>query len=95
MTSVHEGTPMAALEALSVGVPIVSTPTDGMVELIHNDENGYLSSSNEELANKILEIYTNAEYRKGLSINAQSQMNEEMNIERYKEKLITIYEEVI
>ena len=95
MTSVHEGTPMAALEALSVGVPIVSTPTDGMVELIHNDENGYLSSSNEELANKILEIYTNAEYRKGLSINAQSQMNEEMNVERYKEKLITIYEEVI
>ena len=40
MTSRWEGTPMAALEALALGVPIVSTPVDGLKDLISNDVNG-------------------------------------------------------
>ena len=34
MTSIFEGTPMIALESLTLGVPIVSTKTDGMKNLI-------------------------------------------------------------
>ena len=32
LTSRFEGTPMCALEAMALGVPIVSTPTDGMID---------------------------------------------------------------
>lgn len=43
MTSRFEGTPMVALEAQSLGVPIVSTPVDGLRAVIENDCNGYLT----------------------------------------------------
>lgn len=43
MTSRFEGTPMVALEAQSLGVPIVSTPVDGLQAIIENDCNGYLT----------------------------------------------------
>ena len=43
MTSRWEGTPMCALESLAMGVPIVSTPTDGLKDLIQDGVNGFLS----------------------------------------------------
>ena len=55
MTSRWEGTPMCALEAMALGVPIVSTPVDGLKDLVINDKNGYLSNDDEELASKIVE----------------------------------------
>lgn len=41
MTSLWEGTPMCALEALAMGIPIVSTPVDGLCDLIENGKNGF------------------------------------------------------
>ena len=32
MTSLWEGTPMCAVEAMALGVPIVTTPTDGLCD---------------------------------------------------------------
>ena len=37
MTSRWEGTPMCALEAMALGVPIVSTPTDGLKDVVKNE----------------------------------------------------------
>src|SRR6056297_1322552 len=46
MTSRFEGTPMCALEAMALGVPIVTTPTDGLIDLIDDNVEGYLSEDN-------------------------------------------------
>lgn len=43
LTSLWEGMPMCALEALSCGIPIVSTPAGGMIDIIKSDVNGLLS----------------------------------------------------
>jgi len=43
MTSRWEGLPMCALEAMALGVPIVSTPTDGLREIVEDGKTGYLS----------------------------------------------------
>lgn len=56
ITSRWEGTPMVALEAISLGVPIVSTPTDGMKDLIDNGVNGYLTDDNREFSRYIIEL---------------------------------------
>ena len=53
MTSVHEGTPMVALEALSFGVPIISTPIDGLLELV-NSQNGFLSNDDNKIEKEII-----------------------------------------
>lgn len=59
MTSRTEGTPMAALECLSLGKPIVSTPTDGLIEIIKNNKNGYLSNNDNELVLHIKNLLEN------------------------------------
>ncbi len=43
MTSIIEGIPIAAIEALSMGVPIVSTPAGGLVDIVESGKNGFLS----------------------------------------------------
>lgn len=65
ITSRTEGTPMSALECLSLGKPIVSTPTDGLKEIIRHTENGYLSDSDEEIVKYIVDIlYDDSKYTK-------------------------------
>ncbi|WKY43528.1 glycosyltransferase [Eubacteriaceae bacterium ES2] len=51
-----EGTPIAALEAMFFGVPIVSTPTDGLLRLIEHEQTGYLWDQDEDLIKSILRL---------------------------------------
>ena len=59
MTSIYEGTPMCALEAMALGKPIVATPVDGLLKIVKNGYNGYLSNKNDEIVNKIIELILN------------------------------------
>ena len=72
MTSLWEGLPMCALEAQALGVPIVSTPTDGLKIVITDGENGYISDENEVLTERICEIISDSELRKKLSLNSKA-----------------------
>lgn len=91
MCSKYEGTPIAALEAQALGLPIVSTPVDGMKEIIKNGENGYLSDVNEDLSNFVCEIITNNDLHKRLSASSLNNFNK-LNIENtYLEKIKEIY----
>lgn len=71
MTSRWEGTPMCALEAMALGVPVVSTPTDGLCELITDGENGYLDDQDEILARKVVDIVADATLHSALSGNTR------------------------
>ncbi len=59
MTSRYEGTPMCALEAMAFGKPIISTPTDGLKDIINNGVTGFLSGDNNVLVEKILYLLEN------------------------------------
>ena len=79
MTSRWEGTPMCALEAISLGVPIVSTPTDGLRDLIDHGVTGFLSDKDEVLADCIVSLIQNETIQKQMSQNAldlSMQMND-------------------
>ena len=91
MTSLSEGTPMCALEALALGVPIVSTPVGGLCDLVKNDINGYLSDSDEKLASYIVNICNDDNLRSRLSLNAISLSKEFNDITKYKETLLSNY----
>jgi glycosyltransferase involved in cell wall biosynthesis len=62
-TSWHEGTPNPCLEAMSCGVPVISTKVGNMPEIITNNKNGYLIDPNikslEKALQKIKNIKTN------------------------------------
>lgn len=84
MTSRFEGLPMCAVEAAALGVPIVSTPTDGLKDLIINGVNGYLSEDDEILSEKIIEILNNTDLQKSLS-EGQIEFSKKYNDkERYR-----------
>lgn len=91
MTSEWEGTPMVALEAIALGIPIVSTPTDGMCEIINNGKNGFLESDNKKLAKHIIQLVLDKDKWNKVSKEQKESNKKINNIERYKNKLLKEY----
>lgn len=91
LTSRWEGTPMCALEAMALGVPIVSTPTDGMNDLIQSGINGFLNDSDDGLSENVLNILDNDELRENIS-KAQIEKSAVINnCCNYKSELEKLY----
>ncbi len=91
MTSIMEGTPMCALEALSLGVPVISTKTDGMIDLIQNGVNGFLYDTNSQAQEMICDLLKNEENLSLLKMQSSKFAEEYNNIHKYKEVLKGIY----
>lgn len=90
MTSRWEGTPMVALEAQALGVPIVSTPVDGLKDIIVDGKNGYLSDDNETIAHHLLEIVSDEELRRRLSKYSIQESNLYNDKKAYKDNLLKV-----
>ena len=91
MTSRWEGTPMCALEAMALGVPIVSTPVDGLKDLVINGKNGCLSDDDYELAEKIVEIVNDEKLHERYSTFIKNQALKINDVEKYKKAIVEIY----
>lgn len=91
MSSINEGTPMVVLEAFALGVPLVSTPIDGALELIKDEKMGVLYNTNEEAVNHILKIIAadNTETKKYLCNFSKNYNNQDI----YKAKILDAYKQ--
>ena len=93
MTSRWEGIPMCALEAKALNVKIVSTPTDGLKDIIKNNENGFLSDNNSDLAEKIIEFISINNKNNNDNYKNQIIYNNSIALLNYKSELKKIYKE--
>lgn len=91
MTSRWEGTPMCVLEALALGVPVVSTPTDGVRDLIRNGYNGFLSDDDSVLAEKIVDLVSVKDIQMSISSQAVSFSEKYNDMQKYKSEIIKVY----
>lgn len=91
MTSRWEGTPMCALEAMALGVPIVSTPVDGLKDLVINGETGLLSNDNSEIADELIRISTEPNLRNSLSDNSKIISKKMNDLDSYKSAIMKGY----
>ena len=91
LTSRWEGTPMCALEAMALGVPVVSTPTDGLLELLDEGENGFLSDDDAVLAEKMVLLASDPALRERLSRSAAEKASRINDIQTYKNALSSWY----
>lgn len=92
LTSRWEGTPMCALEAMALGTPVVSTPSDGMKDLLTDGVSGYLTESDEQMAADLLKIFTQPGHRQLLAENARKKFDSLNDGEAYKQAIWTAYQ---
>ena len=91
MTSLWEGTPMCALEAMALGVPIVSTPVDGLCDLVEPGVTGFLEEKDEDLTERCLEILRDPALRERLSRRTLQKANVLLDTAAYKARLEAVY----
>ena len=82
---------MCALEAMALGTPVVSTPSDGMMDLIDNGVHGYLHESDEALAQSLLKIIYDDGHRQMLSENAKAKFAKINDEESYRQAIAACY----
>lgn len=91
MPSTYEPMGIVVLEAMSIGLPIITTNSGGQVDIVQHNRNGIVVNpkSAEELANAVNELYNHREFLKKYSIN-----NLEDIIKYYPQTLIKQYEAI-
>lgn len=72
LSSNYEGMPNSLIEAMCIGLPVISTRVSGSNELIENENNGLLIDINnkEQLKNTIKKILNDSNYSNNLANNA-------------------------
>ena len=91
LTSRWEGTPMCALEAMALGTPVVSTPSDGMTDLLDDGVNGYLTDDDGVMAERLLKIFADPAHRKDLGENAKKKFARINDAPQYKQAILDCY----
>lgn len=94
MTSRFEGLPMCALEAMALGMPIVSTPTDGLREIVEDGVTGYLSDSDDVLIERCCDILNDEKIYNRLRQETLKKVKTILDRNAYKAALDRVYRQV-
>jgi N-acetyl-alpha-D-glucosaminyl L-malate synthase BshA len=91
LPSRNESFGLAALEAMSAGVPVIASNAEGLPELVRNGETGYLLQVGdvEGMARRSIEIFSDAKKHASMAENARSVAIEDYDVG----KIIPLYEE--
>lgn len=97
LPSVSEGISNAALEAMSMGLPVVASDVGGMGEVIHSGENGILVPPRDwmKMADAIEEIIKNPEVAANIGKNASQAVRENFNQEKQIEGFTSLFNFVL
>jgi glycosyltransferase involved in cell wall biosynthesis len=97
MPSLTEGFPMAALEAMAEGLPIVATNVGGLPELIEDGQTGYLvpPSDVEALAKGLRALILDPRRRQEMGTAGWRRTREHFSVERMVAETAAIYESLL
>ncbi|MBW2738319.1 MAG: glycosyltransferase [Deltaproteobacteria bacterium] len=97
LPSYAEGLPMAILEGMSYGLPIISTRVGGIPEVITEGVEGLLVDSGniQDLANAMLVLDQGLELRRQMGKAARNKFEEKYSIEHMVEKIYEIYSTIL
>ena len=91
LVSRFEGTPMVSIESQVLGVPIISTPVDGMRDVVCDGINGFLSDENDVICEKIIDIITHPVLRERLSRESLKMSTKFTDVVAYKNEISKAY----
>ncbi len=96
MTSLTEGLPNTMLEAMSMGLPVVTTSVGGIPELLEGGKSGFMYEVGdvEGLAAKIMELITNEDLRDQLSEAARKRIENKFSFGKRLEIIEKYYQHI-
>lgn len=96
LPSLDEGIPMAMLEAMALGKPVVATAVGGVPEVVRHRVTGLLVAPNDDqaLADACLELALNRDWAQTLGAKARRVVREEFSHQRSGQSLLDAYRSV-
>ncbi len=90
----HEGLPIALLEALAYGLPVVATRVGAVPEVITNGREGLLVESHhpEHLASAMRQMILDTERRRTMSAAARRLAQQRFSLHRFRDDLLELYD---
>lgn len=90
----QEGIPVALMEAMAMGLPVVSTWHSGIPELVKDSECGFLvpEQDADALARVIAHLAEHPEIWSALGRKGRTIVEQEFNVDRLNKRLISIFE---
>jgi glycosyltransferase involved in cell wall biosynthesis len=97
LPSYNEGVPVALLEAMGYGLPVICTPVGGIPDVIENNINGvFVTPGNvTEIADAIVKILTDDDFRRELGRAAMQTINTGHSVDVVCDKLNHLYCQMI
>ena len=97
LPSYFEAMPMSILEAMSYGIPIITTNVGGIPAIIEQGINGYMREPGDidSMVNDIKQILYNDEFRCELSKNSYYKIKQHFSMEKQNKELIKLYKSII
>jgi glycosyltransferase involved in cell wall biosynthesis len=95
--SYHEGMPMAVMEAMACGLPIIATQVGGLPDLVCPGFNGLLvpAGQPDQLADAVHELVANPGIRYSMRVNSFRLAQENFDIEKLVSRLLDIYQALV
>ncbi len=89
----RDGIPNVLLEAMAVGLPVITTAVAGIPELVENNQNGLLYSPHdvEGISSGIIELLHDAEKRRQLGRAASKKVREQFDIAQSANRLKALF----
>jgi glycosyltransferase involved in cell wall biosynthesis len=93
LTSGNEGTPVAVLEALAAGRPVVATAVGGVPDVVEDGETGFLAPAGdaEALAERLERLARNPQLRARMGALGAERVRERFGLERMVEEVEALY----
>lgn len=93
----REGIPVAIMEAMAMGLPILSTKHSGIPELVENGVSGFLVPERDAdaLAEKLCYLIDRSEIWPNMGIAGRKYVETHYDINKLNDKLVKIYEQVV
>jgi glycosyltransferase involved in cell wall biosynthesis len=94
LPSYQEALPMAILEAMAAGLPIVTTEVGGIPEVVKDGHNGFLIRPGdvEALADKLATLAGDQHLREMMGQRSRQIAEQELDVKPYVRRLITLYQ---
>lgn len=95
--SIEDGMPVAMLEAMAEGLPIIGTTVGGIPEAVENDVDGCLVAKGDSsgLADRILRLLNDQAFRRSAGERTRRRVHEQFSSERFGQRMHDIYQEML